>query len=76
MRYRTNVPAHTEARIKRLMIQALAASSEADIDRIVPELRAALEEHIRLAKESLVAQATAFERPIQKRALKQATTGR
>jgi hypothetical protein len=62
------------------MIQVLAVSSEADIDRIVPELRAALEEHIRLAKESLVAQATALERPlqgpIQKRVSKQVTTSR
>ena len=48
-----NVPAHTESRILELVTEALAAKSEDDVDRVLPELRAALREHIRLAKESL-----------------------
>jgi hypothetical protein len=47
------VPAHTDARIQRLCTEALAAKTQADVDRILPELRSALEEHVRLAKESL-----------------------
>ena len=54
--YPTNVPAHTEARIQQLCTEALAANELADVDRILPELRSALEEHVRLAKESLEAQ--------------------
>ena len=50
------MPAYTEARIRELVSAALAASSEEDIDKILPELRTALREHIRLAKESLEAQ--------------------
>ncbi len=49
------VPAHTEALIMALVSKALAAESEADIERVIPDLRAALREHIRLAKESLEA---------------------
>jgi len=52
------MPAHTEARIHQLCTEALAAQSQADVNRIIPELRAALEEHIRLAKASLEAQVT------------------
>jgi hypothetical protein len=47
------VPLYTEARIQELCKQILAAKSDEDIERVVPELRAALEEHIRLAKDSL-----------------------
>lgn len=50
--------AHTEACIRRLCTEAIAAKTQADVDRIIPELRSALEEHIRLAKESLEAQAS------------------
>jgi len=49
-----NVPAHAEARIKQLYTEALAAKTLADVDRILPELRSALEEHVRLAKEDEV----------------------
>jgi hypothetical protein len=49
------MPAHTDARIRELVSAALAASTEADVDRVLPELRTALHEHIRLAKESLEA---------------------
>jgi hypothetical protein len=47
------VPAHTEARIQELCTEVLAAKTQADVDRVLPELRSALEEHVRLAKESL-----------------------
>ena len=57
------MPAYTEARIHQLVKDAIAATSEADIDRILPELRSAMHEHIRLAKESLGAQASALQRP-------------
>ena len=50
------MPAHTEARIQQLCTEALAAQTQSDVERIIPELRAALEEHIRLAKESLEGQ--------------------
>jgi hypothetical protein len=50
------VPAHTEGRINKLVGEALAATSETDVERILPELRSALQEHIRLAKESLETQ--------------------
>jgi hypothetical protein len=51
------MPAHTEVRIQQLCTEALAAKTQADIERIIPELRVALEEHIKLAKDSLGAQA-------------------
>lgn len=38
----------------------MAAKTSADTERIIPELRAALEEHIRLAKDSLGSQASAI----------------
>jgi hypothetical protein len=52
------VPAYTEARIQQLCTEALAVKNQADVDRVIPELRAALEEHISLAKNSLGAQAS------------------
>ncbi len=48
----------TETKIQQLCTEALAAKTQADVERIVPELRAALEEHIRLAKEALSGQVT------------------
>ena len=50
------MPAYTEERIRQLCAEALAAKSQTDVDRIVPQLRAALEEHVKLAKESLKSQ--------------------
>jgi hypothetical protein len=50
------VPAHTEALLKRLCSELASSKTDAEIDRILPELRSALEEHVRLAKESLEAQ--------------------
>jgi hypothetical protein len=53
----SDVPAHTEARIQQqLCTEALAAKTLADVDCILPELRSALEEHVKLAKESLETQ--------------------
>lgn len=51
------MPAHTEARLRRLCSELLSSTTDAEIDRILPELRLALEEHVRLAKASLEAQA-------------------
>ena len=47
-------------RLQQLCREVLAAKTSADTERIIPELRAALEEHIRLAKDSLGAQASAI----------------
>jgi hypothetical protein len=44
---------HTETRIHQLCSEALAAKTKADVERIIPELRAALDEHIRLTKSPL-----------------------
>jgi F0F1-type ATP synthase membrane subunit b/b' len=60
VRYHTAVPAHTEAKIHQLCAEALAAKTEADVERIIPQLRAALQEHVRLAKASLEGQVTAI----------------
>lgn len=54
------MPAHTEALIQQLCTEALAAKTQADVDRILPELRSALEEHVKLAKDSLEAQVSAI----------------
>jgi hypothetical protein len=59
-----NVSARTEARIRKLMSEALAATSDSEVERILPELRSALQEHIRLAKESLEAQVVTLEGPL------------
>jgi hypothetical protein len=48
----------TESRIQQLCKKALTASTEKQAEQIVPELREALQEHIRLAKESLGGQAS------------------
>lgn len=53
VRYDTNVPRHTEDRIRDLCFRAVAAKTPADIDCVLSDLRVALEEHIRLAKVSL-----------------------
>jgi hypothetical protein len=46
------VPADTEVRVQRLCKEILAATTKAEVERILPELRAALEEQIRRAKDS------------------------
>jgi hypothetical protein len=45
--------AHTQRKIQQLCEEALTAKTEAEVERIIPVLRAALQEHIRLAKTSL-----------------------
>jgi hypothetical protein len=54
------VPAHTEAKIHQLCTEALAAQTDADVERIIPELRASLHEHVKLAKASLEGQVSAI----------------
>jgi hypothetical protein len=46
-----------EAKIQRLCAEALTLTEQADIERVMTELRSAIEEHVRLARESLTAQA-------------------
>jgi hypothetical protein len=58
--FSTVVPAHIQAKIHQLCTEALAANTEADVERIIPELRAALQEHVRLAKASLEGQVSAI----------------
>jgi hypothetical protein len=48
---------HTEARILALCREAIAAKDESDVERIIGNLRAALAEHIREAKDALEVQA-------------------
>jgi hypothetical protein len=43
-------------RIQQLCKEAVEAKTPAELDRVIPELRAALEEHTRLAKERLKSQ--------------------
>jgi hypothetical protein len=50
------VPEHTDARIQQLCKDALEAKTPEQLEHVIPELRLALEEHIRLAKESLKVQ--------------------
>ena len=50
------MPRYTEARIQQLCAKALASNTPKDSEQIIQELRAALEEHIALAKESLEVQ--------------------
>jgi hypothetical protein len=51
------MPRFTEERIKRLCSEAVSAEGREDFDRVIAELRSALEEHIRLARESLQSRA-------------------
>ncbi len=49
-----------EARIQALCTEAINAEHEAEVDRILSELRAALTEHIQGARRSLTEQAILF----------------
>jgi hypothetical protein len=60
VRYHTNMSAQTDARIQRLSAEALNAKTEDDVDRILEELRVALQEHVSLAKEKLREQVNSF----------------
>jgi hypothetical protein len=50
------MPAYTDARIRQHCTEALAAKTQSDIDRILPELRSALEEQINLVKDAMETQ--------------------
>ena len=50
------MPRYTERRIQQLCQEAVEAKTHAELEQVIPELRAALEEHTRLAKESLTLQ--------------------
>ena len=52
--------AQTEAKIQQLCTAVLAAKTEAEVERIIPQLRNALQEHVRLAQASLQDQAVAI----------------
>ena len=52
------MPVYTEARIQELCAKALAAQDNAEAERILVELRLAIEEHIYYAKSSLEAHAS------------------
>ena len=60
VRYHAKVPVHTERKIQHLCTEALAARTEAEVERVIPELQAAIQEHIRLAKTSLQEQVSAL----------------
>ena len=47
------MPRYTESRIQQLCQEAVEAKTPQELDRVIPDLRAALEEHTRLAKASL-----------------------
>jgi len=46
-----------EEKIRQLCAQAIAANDNADVDRILRELQLEIQEYVRLARESLLAQA-------------------
>jgi hypothetical protein len=52
------VPRFTDDRVRQLCSQAIACKTQADIEKVIKELRDALGEHIRLARENLKIQAT------------------
>ena len=54
------MPRETDLLVQRLCKEILAANTKAEVERIIPLLRAALGEHIRLAKDSLELQAKAI----------------
>ena len=59
--YRSQDPSTLHRSPRRLLCtEALAAETEADVERIIPELRAALHEHVKLAKDSLEGQVSAI----------------
>jgi F0F1-type ATP synthase membrane subunit b/b' len=55
-----NVPRFTEAKIQQLCTEAITVRTSEDVERVIGELREALELHIRLARESLEAQVSAL----------------
>ena len=51
------MPRAEEEKIRELCAQAIAANDNADVDRILRELRLEIAEYVRLARESLLARA-------------------
>jgi len=54
------LPRHTEVKIDDLCARAKAAKTEREVERVLRQLRAALSEHIVLARQSLEAQISAL----------------
>ena len=54
------MPRYTEVRILNLCTESIAAKTPEEFERIITELRAALGEHIHLAKDSLEGQVNNF----------------
>jgi hypothetical protein len=54
------MPAETDARVHGLCTKLLSLKNEAEVDALLLELREALREHIRLARNSLEAQVAAL----------------
>jgi hypothetical protein len=52
------MPRFTDDRIRRLCSQAIACKTQEEIEQVITELRQALQEHIRMARENLTIQAT------------------
>ena len=72
------MPVHTEWKIQHLCAEALAARTESEVERIIPELQAAIQEHIRLAKTTLQGQViarAAFDLPKRPGSSEQGTKG-
>jgi hypothetical protein len=51
---------HAEERIKRLCSEALAVTTPEEVERVLSELRLALEEHVRAARNNLESSVIAF----------------
>ena len=49
------MPRYTEEKIKRLCSKAVAAKNENEFKEVIGDLRSALSEHVRMAKDSLQA---------------------
>jgi hypothetical protein len=56
--YYSRMPKRTEKRLRDLCEQAITAKDQPEVERKASELRAALEEHISAARESLSTQAS------------------
>jgi predicted NBD/HSP70 family sugar kinase len=52
------VPTSTDAIIKQLFGRAMAAKDEAELRRVAKELRAAISEHVHMARPPLAAEPT------------------
>jgi hypothetical protein len=52
------MPRFTDDRIRWLCSQSIACKTQEEIEQVITELRQALQEHIRLARENLTIQAT------------------